>query len=91
MTTIAGVRIENPSTDKFTVLDGENTQILAAATPGKPGVLDLQIKIATYTIKNGSLVAGSITLDKDAKVTIAPGNGGLTTPISIITQLAPKK
>ncbi|EFY87831.1 hypothetical protein MAC_06079 [Metarhizium acridum CQMa 102] len=89
MTTIASVKVQNASTTTFAVTDGANSHTLPAATPGQPGVLDLNIQIATYTIKNGSLVAGSITIHSDATVTIAPGNGGLHSPISVVTELSP--
>lgn len=89
MTSIGSVELRNLSTTTFVVSDGAGTYTLPPATPGQPGVLDLPINIATYTIKNGSLVAGSVTLSADATVTIAPGNGGLTSPISVVTELSP--
>ncbi|KAF5130913.1 hypothetical protein E5D57_007262 [Metarhizium anisopliae] len=89
MTSIASVKLQNVSPTAFVVSDGADSYTLPPATPGQPGVLNLQIKIATYTIKNGSLIAGSVTLSADATVTIAPGNGGLTSPISVVTELSP--
>ncbi|KAF5137858.1 hypothetical protein E5D57_001637 [Metarhizium anisopliae] len=90
-THITGVQIENPSPVPFTVFDGKNTQELKPGMPGNPAKLNLEIQIATYTINNGTLVAGKIKLAEDGTLTITPGNCGLTTAISIITQLAPKK
>lgn len=89
MTSIQKVQLQNTSPSAFTVSDGSNTYTLSGATPGHPGTLDLQIQIADYTIRNGPLQVGSVRLSADATVTLSPGNGGLNSPISVVTTIAP--
>lgn len=89
MTSIQSVERWNQSFNSFTVSDGSNTWTVPPAMPGTPGSSRLPISIATSTIENGSLVVGTIRLNPDATVTIAPGNGGLTNELSVVTTLSP--
>jgi hypothetical protein len=47
------------------------------------------MRIASYTIQNGSLIAGIVGINSDATVTVSPGNGGINHKVLAIAELNP--